>query len=185
MPFASRAGTKLDHALTTFGIDVARRICADLGSNVGGFVDCLLQRGALKVYSIDTGYGVLDWKLRNDERVIVMERTNAIHVQLSETVTLVTIDVAWTRQRVILPAARLLLDDRGDVLTLVKPHYEAEPSLLRKGVLRAEHFQNVVNHVRDDIGKAGFHIVQMIDSPIKGAGGNAEMFAWLRPATIA
>src|SRR5436309_2115272 len=101
MPFVSRAGQKLDHALDVFKIDVAGLTCADLGCNVGGFVDCLLQRGAAKVYAVDTGYGVLDWKLRKDARVIVMERTNAMHVALPERVTLVTIDVAWTRQQYI------------------------------------------------------------------------------------
>src|SRR5437588_11102724 len=104
--FVSRAGQKLEHALVNFGIDVSGLTCADLGSNVGGFVDCLLQRGAAKVYAIEKGYGVLEWKLRKDPRVIVMERTNAMHVVLPEPVALVTIDVAWTRQRNILPAAR-------------------------------------------------------------------------------
>src|SRR3954470_1502571 len=138
MPFVSRAGQKLEHALNTFHIDVNGFICADLGSNVGGFVDVLLRRGAAKVYSIDTGYGVLDWKLRNDPRVVVMERTNAIHVELPERVRLVTIDVAWTKQRIILPAAKRVLEAVGLVVTLVKPHYEADPKLLRKGILPAE-----------------------------------------------
>src|SRR3569623_3840043 len=111
--FVSRAGQKLDHALTAFAIDVAGLTCADLGSNVGGFVDVLLQRGAAKVYAVEKGYGVLEWKLRKDPRVVVMERTNAMHVTLPEKVDLVTIDVAWTRQRHILPAARLLLKDEG------------------------------------------------------------------------
>ena len=110
--FVSRAGQKLDHALT----DVRRRrhrpVCADLGSNTGGFVDCLLRRGAAKVYAIDTGYGVLDWKLRKDPRVVVMERTNAMHAELPEPVSLVTIDVAWTQQRHILPAARRMVARR-------------------------------------------------------------------------
>src|SRR4051812_11330036 len=97
--FISRAGQKLDHALTAFGVGVGGLVCADLGSNTGGFVDCLLQRGASRVYAVDTGYGVLDWKLRKDPRVVVMERTNAMHVRLPEPVDLVTIDVAWTRQR--------------------------------------------------------------------------------------
>src|SRR5712675_3605403 len=99
MPFVSRAGQKLDHALTHFQLDVTGKTCADLGSNTGGFVDCLLQRGATRVYAIDTGYGALDWKLRKDPRVVVMERTNAMHVELPEKVQLVTIDVAWTKQR--------------------------------------------------------------------------------------
>src|SRR3954454_17439868 len=101
--FVSRAGQKLEHALDTFAIDIAQKTCADLGSNTGGFVDCLLQRRAVKVYAIDTGYGALEWKLRKDPRVVAMERTNAIHVQLPEKVKLVTIDVAWTKQRIILP----------------------------------------------------------------------------------
>src|SRR5437763_12080304 len=107
--FVSRAGQKLEHALATFHVDVSGKICADLGSNTGGFVDCLLRRGAAKIYAIDTGYGALDWKLRKDPRVIVMERTNAMHATLPEKVDLVTIDVAWTRQKHILPAAKRML----------------------------------------------------------------------------
>src|ERR1051325_6264535 len=95
--FVSRAGIKLEHALNTFGLDVSGLTCADLGSNAGGFVDCLLRRGAAKVYAIDTGYGALDWKLRKDARVVVMERTNAMHATLPEKVAVVTIDVAWTK----------------------------------------------------------------------------------------
>ena len=120
--FVSRAGQKLDHALGAFALDVSGFICADFGSNTGGFVDCLLQRGAAKVYAIDTGYGVLDWKLRKDPRVVVMERTNAMHVELPEPVRLVTIDVAWTKQRIILPAAKRVLDRDGWIVTLLKPH---------------------------------------------------------------
>jgi len=97
-PFASRAGQKLDHALTTFSLDIEGKICADLGCSTGGFTDCLLRRGAAKVFAVDTGYGVLDWKLRKDPRVVVMERTNAMHVDLPERVELITIDVGWTRQ---------------------------------------------------------------------------------------
>src|SRR3954468_11369044 len=128
MAFVSRAGQKLEHALASFGIDVRDRVCADLGCSAGGFTDCLLQRGAKKIYAVETGYGVLDWKLRKDPRVVVMERTNAMHVTLPEPVRLVTIDVAWTRQRHILPAARKLLSGDGCVVTLVKPHYEADPA---------------------------------------------------------
>src|SRR3954453_11299902 len=107
--FVSRAGQKLEHALNVFGVDVSGLVCADLGSNVGGFVDCLLRHGAAKVYAVEKGYGVLEWKLRRDPRVVVMERANAMHIALPERVALVTIDVAWTRQRHILPAAGKLL----------------------------------------------------------------------------
>src|SRR5688572_8869934 len=154
--FVSRAGQKLDHALNTFGLDVAGRTCADLGSNAGGFVDCLLQRGAAKVYAVDTGSGVLEWKLRKDPRVVVIERTNAMHVVLPEPVGVVTIDVAWTRQRHILPAARRLVAPGGFVVTLIKPHYEADPSLLVKGVLQELQVEAVVKSVADDVAAAGF-----------------------------
>ena len=179
--FVSRAGQKLDHALATFGVDVTGLTCADLGSNTGGFVDCLLRRGALKVYAIDTGYGVLDWKLRKDPRVVVMERTNAMHVELPERVSIVTIDVAWTRQRHILPAARRLVHDAGTVVSLIKPHYEAEPSQLVKGVLPAERVDDVVSRVGGDVRVAGFELMGTVPSPILGAKGNAEVLAHLRP----
>jgi 23S rRNA (cytidine1920-2'-O)/16S rRNA (cytidine1409-2'-O)-methyltransferase len=177
--FVSRAGLKLDHALSEFKVDVGDKTCADFGSNTGGFVDCLLRRGASRVYAIDTGYGVLDWKLRNDGRVIVMERTNAIHVILPETVQIITIDVAWTKQRIILPAAARLLAADGHAVTLIKPHYEAPPRDLRKGVLPPDQLEPVVDRVKLDIQNSGFNIVAMTQSPIKGAKGNVEMLAHL------
>ena len=182
MPFASRAGAKLEHALATFAIDVTGLICADLGCSTGGFTDCLLQRGASRVYAVDTGYGVLDWKLRNDPRVIVMERTNAMHVRLPEPVSRVTIDVSWTKQRNILPAAKKLLNEAGQIVTLIKPHYEAEKSLLRNGLLPSDQLPDVVADVSAQIQSMGFDIAGMVDSPIKGTGGNAEVLAWLKPA---
>src|SRR5687768_13574237 len=179
--FVSRAGLKLDHALSAFGVDVSGLVCADLGCNAGGFVDCLLQRGAATVYAIDTGYGALDWKLRNDNRVIVMERTNAMHAELPEQVGLVTIDVAWTRQRHILPAARRMVRDDGFVVTLIKPHYEADRSQLKKGVLPASEVDAVVERVKADIRAAGFEVLRTVASPILGAKGNAEVLAQLKP----
>src|SRR4051794_7559472 len=118
MAFVSRAGQKLEHALAHFDISVTGMTCADLGCSTGGFTDCLLQRGAAKVYAVDTGYGVLDWKLRKDPRVVLMERTNAMHVELPELVDLVTIDVAWARQPHNLPAAKKILKAGGQVVTL-------------------------------------------------------------------
>lgn len=122
--FVSRAGEKLAAALDRFGVDVTGMVCADLGCNVGGFTDCLLQRGAERVYAVDTGYGALAWKLRQDERVVVMERTNALHLDPPEEgVGLVTVDLSWTPQRYGVPAA--LRWRPGRVITLIKPHYEA------------------------------------------------------------
>ncbi len=184
MPFVSRAGQKLEHAIATFAVDVAGLTCADLGSNTGGFVDCLLQRGATKVYAIDTGYGVLDYKLRKDPRVVVMERTNAMHATLPEKVSFISIDVAWTKQKHILPAARRLLASPGEVISLIKPHYEAHPSMLRKGVLLEEHLPGVLEAVKADIAAAGFELLGLTDSPILGAKGNRELLAWLKPSAI-
>ena len=181
LSFVSRAGQKLEHALATFAIDVQGCTCADLGSNTGGFVDCLLQRGAIKVYAIDTGYGVLDYKLRKDPRVMVMERTNAMHVKLPEPVAFLSIDVAWTKQKHILPPARRLLGPGGQLVTLIKPHYEAAPAMLRKGILLEEHLPAVLELVKSDISAAGFTLAGLTDSPILGAKGNRELLAWLKP----
>jgi len=179
--FVSRAGQKLEHALAVFGIDVSGAVCADLGCSTGGFTDCLLQHGARRVYAVDTGYGVLDWKLRNDSRVVVMERTNAMHVQLPELVDWVSIDVAWTRQQRILPAAGRLLQPGGRVISLVKPHYEAPAKLLRRGILPPEHLEQVQAAVMHDVQVAGFEVLQRTTSPIKGAKGNEE-WLWLLAA---
>ncbi|HEX4123282.1 MAG TPA: SAM-dependent methyltransferase [Tepidisphaeraceae bacterium] len=179
MPFVSRAGAKLQHALSQFRIEVRDAICADLGSNVGGFADCLLQAGAARVYCIDTGYGVLDWKLRKDPRVVVMERTNAMHAVLPDAVGLVTIDVAWTRQRNILPAARRMLGKDGKIVTLIKPHYEADKRWLRGGVLMADRVEEVLEQVRRDIAAAGLKLHGITRSPILGNKGNAEFLAYL------
>jgi|TARA_B100000959_G_scaffold252583_1_gene282777 23S rRNA (cytidine1920-2'-O)/16S rRNA (cytidine1409-2'-O)-methyltransferase len=121
--FVSRAGLKLEHILTTFDFDVTGLTCADLGCNVGGFTDCLLQRGASHVFAVDTGYGTLAWKLRSDERVTTLERTNALHVEPPELVDLVVIDLGWTPQKLALPAG-IKWTNCGHIITLIKPHYE-------------------------------------------------------------
>jgi 23S rRNA (cytidine1920-2'-O)/16S rRNA (cytidine1409-2'-O)-methyltransferase len=167
--------------MATFDIVAGGKVCADLGCNAGGFTDCLLQRGAARVYAVDTGYGALEYKLRRDPRVVVMERTNAMHVTLPEPVNLVVIDVAWTKQKHILPNAGKLLADGGEVVTLLKPHYEAEKGQLRMGVLKEEELPGVVERVKGEMVAAGFNVLGMTTSPIKGAKGNVEMLAWLQP----
>jgi 23S rRNA (cytidine1920-2'-O)/16S rRNA (cytidine1409-2'-O)-methyltransferase len=179
MPFVSRAGLKLDHAIDAFQFAVESFVCADLGCNAGGFTDCLLQRGAAKVYAVDTGYGMLEYKLRRDPRVVTMERTNAMHVVLPEPIDLVVIDVAWTKQKHILPAAGRLLKPGGGVVTLIKPHYEADASLLKGGVLPGESLEAVLAAVRSDFAACGFVERALTTSPIKGAKGNVELLAWL------
>lgn len=175
--FASRAGTKLAHALSAFGVSIEGAVCADLGSSAGGFVDCLLRRGAEKVYAIDRGYGVLAYHLRNDRRVVVMERTDALHVHLPEAVRLVTVDTGWTRQARILPAARRLLDLGGRIITLVKPHYEADPRMLRGGILPDERAEAVLEPIRVRLREWGLRLAGQIESPIRGREGNRE-FLW-------
>ena len=178
--FVSRAGDKLDAALDHFGLDVGGLVCADFGSNVGGFVDCLLQRGAARVYAVDTSYGTLAWKLRKDPRVVVRERSNAMHVTLPERVSVVTIDVAWTRQRHVLPNALAQLAVGGWILTLVKPHYEAPPGLLNDGVLPDDQVSDVVQKTLAAIAGAKLETVGTFISPLRGQGGNREVFALLR-----
>lgn len=179
--FVSRSGEKLEHALGVFGLEVREAVCADFGANAGGFTDCLLQRGAAKVYAVDTGYGALDWKLRRDRRVVVMERTNAMHLELDEEVDLVTIDVAWTKQRHIMPAAWRAIKPTGHVVCLIKPHYEATPKLLLKGILPPEQVDPVVQSVLADINAAGFDVLQTTRSPMLGTKGNVEVLAVARP----
>ena len=159
MKYASRAGEKLEFALKSFGLSVKGLTCADFGTNTGGFVDCLLCFGAQKVYAVETGYGVLDWKLRNDPRVAPLERTNAMHVSLPEKVDLISVDVSWTRLAKILPSALQNLKTDGQIIALVKPHYEAEPKHLRKGKLSDEFIPEVLDSVKNQTEKLGLQIL--------------------------
>lgn len=177
--YVSRGGEKLAAALDHFGIDVGGRICADLGSHIGGFVDCLLQRGAQRVYSVDTSYGTLAWKLRKDPRVVVRERTNAMHVVTAELCQIVTIDVAWTRQSKVLPQAARIITADATVLTLIKPHYEGDQETLKDGVLPDELVDGVVKDVLEQIAAGGWRVRGTVASVIRGRGGNQEVFAWL------
>ncbi len=187
--FVSRAGHKLEAALAVFDINPVDRICADLGANVGGFTDCLLRHGAARVYAVDTAYGVLAWTLRKHPRVVVRDRTNALHVKLPEPVSLLAIDVGWTRQEKILPPAAALLCPGGDILTLVKPHYESEIAQAQRGVLTAGQSEEVLWETMERIAAmktadgGGFQIKGVMQSPLEGQKGNVEYVVWLRPAS--
>lgn len=185
-PFVSRAGAKLAHALDAFGLSVAGLRCADFGCNVGGFTDCLLQRGAAGVVAVDTGYGALAWKLRQDPRVEVRERTNALHAPApAGGVDLVVVDLAWTPQRLAVPAALRWLAPGGRIVTLVKPHYElapAEKGLLVHGCLPHEHAPRVLAAVEAAMPALGARVLGGVQSPLvggktsrkKGVEGNIE-----------
>ena len=188
-PFVSRAGMKLAHALETFQLNVTNMKCVDLGCNVGGFTDCLLMGGASKVYAVDTGYGTLAWKLRSDERVITMERTNALHVDPKELVDLAVVDLGWTKQSLAIPAANRWVES-GQIITLVKPHYELtveEKELESVGSgLSDEMVELVLCRVRSEIEAMGICVVAETISPIRGkksskkGSGNTEHLMLLR-----
>jgi len=177
--YVSRSGLKLASALDAFGVGPAGWVCADLGCNVGGFVDCLLGRGAQRVYAVDTGYGILAYKLRKDPRVVVLERTNAMHVRLPEPMDLVTIDVAWTPQHRILPNAISLCKPEGRIITLIKPHYEADAGEVRGGLLDPESAREGLAEISERMADAGVKIERTIESPIRGGKGNVEFLALL------
>jgi 23S rRNA (cytidine1920-2'-O)/16S rRNA (cytidine1409-2'-O)-methyltransferase len=180
--FVSRGGEKLDHALETFHVDVTGAVCADLGASTGGFTDCLLQRGAARVYAVDVGYGQIDQRLRDDERVIVQERVNARYLEsLPEPVDIVVIDVSFISLSLILPVARRLLKEQGSCVPLVKPQFEAGRKEVGKGgVVRdpAIH-RKVLETVAGYAHQNRFSIAGVTQSPISGPAGNIEFLMHL------
>ncbi len=183
LPYVSRGGLKLAAALDAFGVSVQDAICADVGASTGGFTDCLLQRGAARVYAIDVGYGQLAWKLRQDERVVVMERTNARYLEaLPEPVRVVTLDVSFISLKLLFPAIVGWLAPDADVVSLVKPQFEARREQVgKKGVVRdpAIHSQ-VLERVAGYTVPHGFAVHGLIRSPITGPAGNVEFLMHLR-----
>ncbi len=182
--FVSRGGYKLEAALDHFNIDPTGWICADLGASTGGFTDLLLQRGAAKVYAVDVGYGQLHWKLRQDQRVVVMERTNARYLQqLPEPVQLVTIDASFISLRLLLGPARQLLTPIGQIVALLKPQFEAGREQVGKGGVVRD--SDVQRQVLDEIVTwsevHGLSPQGLVPSPILGPKGNQEYLLWLRP----
>ena len=176
MSYVSRAGEKLEYGLKKFKISVVGLICADFGSSTGGFVDCLLQSGAKKVYAVETGYGILDYKIRNDNRVVVMERKNAMHVELPEKIDLITIDTSWTKLDKIIPNSLTNLKDGGQMISLVKLHYEADSKMLRNGKLLDEFVPEVLSFVKNKIKKMGVKILNETESPIFGKKGKNKEY---------
>lgn len=180
--FVSRGGIKLQAAIENFKLKTKNCLALDVGSSTGGFVDCLLQNGAAKVYALDTSYGELAWKLRNDPRVMVMERTNILHLKsLPEQADLVTIDAGWTKLELVLPVVKKFLKKDGKIIALLKPQYEARRKDLVKGVLPKELLRTVKNTVKKKIDDLGFKILKEIPSPILGGGGNSEFLLEIVP----
>lgn len=184
-PYVSRGGLKLEKALRDFGVDPTDYVCSDSGASTGGFTDCLLQKGAKKVYAIDVGYGQLAWKIRNDPRVVTMERTNIRYVtpdQLGEPLDLSVVDVSFISLKLVLPAIKALLaPERGQVLCLIKPQFEAgKEKVGKKGVVRdpAVHLEVLEEFVA--LAKSlSFTILNLTFSPVKGPEGNIEFLGHL------
>lgn len=183
LPYVSRGGYKLAGALAEFEVVVRGRVCADIGACTGGFTDVLLQNGASRVYALDVGYGQLDWKLRQNEQVIVMERTNARYVEsLAELVSFACIDVSFISLKHILPAVQKWLTPQADVIALIKPQFEAGPKQVGKGgIVRdpAVHRQ-VLEAILSWATTNGFTLAGLTRSSIEGADGNVEFLAWLQ-----
>jgi 23S rRNA (cytidine1920-2'-O)/16S rRNA (cytidine1409-2'-O)-methyltransferase len=184
-PYVGRGGLKLAHALDTFGIAVSGREALDVGASTGGFTDVLLQRGAARVVALDVGHGQLDWRLRNDPRVVVIEKFNARHLTLADLpapMDIVVIDVSFISLRQILPAVATVLRAGADVVALVKPQFEAGRDEVRKGIIRdpAVH-ERVLAEVTAAGAEVGLTRVGSTPSPITGQKGNVEFLLHLRP----
>ncbi len=185
LKYVSRGGLKLEKAMTHFGLSLEGCICMDVGSSTGGFTDCMLQNGAVKVYAIDVGHGQLDWKLRNDPRVVCMEKTNIRYVtpeDIDEKADFSSIDVSFISLTKVLPPVYELLKDQGQVVCLIKPQFEAgREKVGKKGVVRdsAVH-REVIEKVTDFASKTGFALLNLEYSPIKGPEGNIEYLLHLQ-----
>ena len=185
LPFVSRGGYKLDKALKVFPVDPTGKICLDCGASTGGFTDVLLQHGAKKVYSVDVGYGQLAWKLRTDERVVNLERTNLRYVteeQIPEPIELAVMDVSFISIKLVIPAVHRLLVPDADYICLIKPQFEAgREEVGKKGVVRdrAVH-EHVVQGILDFAREEGFSVLGLDYSPIKGPEGNIEYICYMK-----
>ena len=186
-PYVSRGGLKLEKAMKSFPLTLEGKICADIGASTGGFTDCMLQNGAVKVYSVDVGYGQLDWKLRNDPRVVCMERTNArylTHEQIPDELDFASIDVSFISLKLIFPALHGLLKDGGEIACLIKPQFEAgREKVGKKGVVRdpavhLEVLENFLLHAKE----SGFTVLGITYSPIRGPEGNIEYLGYIKKA---
>ena len=185
LKYVSRGGLKLEKAMNNFDIVLKDKVCMDVGASTGGFTDCMLQNGAVKVYSVDVGHGQLDWKLRNDERVVCMERTNMRYMtedDIDEKASFVSIDVSFISLTKILPAVYRILNMGGEVVALIKPQFEAgREKVGKKGVVRdPKVHEEVIEKICDFASSNGFELLHLDYSPIKGPEGNIEYLLYLQ-----
>ncbi len=183
LKYVSRGGLKLEKAMREFSIDLNGKICMDVGASTGGFTDCMLQNGAIKVFSVDVGYGQLDWKLRQDSRVVNLERTNIRYVtneQIPDAIDFSSVDVSFISLTLVLPVVRNLLSDNGRVMCLIKPQFEAGKGKVgKKGVVREpEIHYEVIDKIMTFMFENGFNVLNLDFSPIRGPEGNIEYLAY-------
>lgn len=184
-PYVSRGGLKLEKAFVTFSFHLQDKVCMDIGASTGGFTDFMLKHGARKVYCVDVGYGQLDYRLRNDHRVINMERTNIRYVKpedIPEPMDFISIDVSFISLELVLPVAYQLLKNEGQLVCLIKPQFEAGKEQVGKGgIVKDGHIhEKVIQKVIDTATEEGFRVEGLTYSPVKGAKGNIEYLLWLR-----
>ena len=185
LKYVSRGGLKLEKAMTHFGISLDEKVCMDIGASTGGFTDCMLQNGAKKVYAVDVGYGQFAWKLRQDERVVCMEKTNIRYVtpeQIDDILDFASVDVSFISLTKVLGPARALLADNGEMVCLIKPQFEAgREKVGKKGVVREKSVhEEVIEKVIEFALETGFEVINLEYSPIKGPEGNIEYLVYLR-----
>jgi len=186
-PYVSRGGVKLEKALREFGVDVKHKFVLDVGASTGGFTHCLLTFGARQVFAVDVGYGQLDWKLRNDPRVVVLEKSNIRFLEpaeLPQPPQLATIDVSFISLRLVLPKVRDLLAPQGEVVALIKPQFEVGKGKVGKGgvVRDAGEHARVIEEIKAAAVSFGFAALGLVESPLLGPKGNKEFFIYLRKA---
>jgi 23S rRNA (cytidine1920-2'-O)/16S rRNA (cytidine1409-2'-O)-methyltransferase len=184
-PYVSRGGFKLEKALRHFRVDVKNKVALDVGASTGGFTHCLLSHGARQVYAVDVGYGQLDWKLRNDPRVVVLEKRNIRYLEatdLPSAADIATIDVSFISLRLVLPTVRTLLRPGGEIIALIKPQFEVGKGKVGKGGVVRSHDEHVrvIDEIKAAAATLGFTIQEVTESPLHGAKGNKEFLIHLR-----
>lgn len=185
LPYVSRGGLKLEHAIRHFNINVKDRIAMDVGASTGGFTDCLLQNGARKVYAVDVGYGQIDLQLRNDDRVVLLERTNIRYLEndlIQEAIDIATIDVSFISLLKVVPKVSEFLHSHGEIVALIKPQFEAGKKEVGKGgVVKNQSLRlKIVERIKSDCERMGFRFLGTVESPVKGPKGNIEYLLYLK-----
>src|SRR3989338_3297970 len=185
IPYVSRGGLKLEKAIKEFNINVKDKVAIDVGASTGGFTDCLIQYGAKKVYAVDVGYGQLAWKLRNDPRVVVIERKNIRYIKpsdIGEPVDIATIDVSFISLKLVLPVVKNLLKENGEIIALIKPQFEIGKGEVEKGgiVRDREKHEKVISEIKSFAIDSGFKVLNVTESPIAGQKGNVEFLIYFQ-----